>query len=83
METVQNDTVAAPLIEQMSCELTVAIPIAHFGVADLVEMVPGAVIDSRWEATKEVPLDVNRRHVAWCEFEVVGQRLGVRITELK
>jgi flagellar motor switch protein FliM len=41
------------------------------------------VVDARWDLMKEVPLEVSGRQVAWCEFEVVGERLAVRITELR
>jgi flagellar motor switch/type III secretory pathway protein FliN len=30
----------------------------------------------------DVPLWVNGQVIAWCEFEVVHERLGVRLTEL-
>ena len=59
------------------------IPVAGFDVCDLLHMGVGTVLDSKWQAMKEVPLEVNDRQVAWCEFEVVGKRLGVRIAELR
>jgi flagellar motor switch protein FliN/FliY len=83
IEPVHNPTIASALVEQLSCELSVAFQVTRFGVADLLEMKPGTVLDSQWDVMKEVPLHVNGRQVAWCEFEVVGQKLGVRITELK
>jgi flagellar motor switch/type III secretory pathway protein FliN len=82
-EQSHPDPVAWTRVEQLSCELKIEIPVAQFEVNDLLRMHVGTVLDSKWHAMKEVPLEVNGRQVAWCEFEVVGKRLGVRIAELR
>jgi flagellar motor switch/type III secretory pathway protein FliN len=64
-------------------ELTVELPLPGFRVADLVRLRPQMVVDSRWHAGEDVPLRVNGQLVAWGEFEVVSNRLAVRITELR
>jgi flagellar motor switch/type III secretory pathway protein FliN len=66
----------------LPCDLTVELPMPGFKVADLVQLSPQTVIDSHWHAGEDVPLRVNGQLVAWGEFEVVSDRLAVRITEL-
>jgi flagellar motor switch protein FliM len=82
-EQSQNGVPAWSLVEQLTCELSVHIPVAGFGVRDLLRLHKDEVVDARWDLMKEVPLEVSGRQVAWCEFEVVGERLAVRITELR
>ena len=66
----------------LSCRLSVEIPIPGFKIGDLVGLRPQGVVDTRWQAGTDVPVQVNRQLVGWCEFEVVENRLAVRITEL-
>ena len=68
-------------LEQLRCELTVQVPVRAFGVRELMNLAAGTVVDAKWDQMKPVPLEVNGRQIAWGEFEVVGNRLGVRITE--
>jgi flagellar motor switch protein FliM len=69
-------------LELLRCGLTVQIPVRGFSVRELLGLTAGAVVDTKWAQVKPVPLDVNGGQVAWCDFEVLGERLGVRITEL-
>jgi flagellar motor switch protein FliM len=82
-EQSQNGVPEWSRVEQLTCELSVHIPVAGFGVRDLLRLCKDEVVDARWDLMKEVPLEVSGRQVAWCEFEVVGERLAVRITELR
>jgi flagellar motor switch/type III secretory pathway protein FliN len=58
------------------------LPIPEFTVGELLRMEPGAVLNSRWSQTADIPLKVNSELVGWTEFEVIGSELAVRITEL-
>lgn len=69
-------------VESLPCLLTVEIPVPAFTVADLVHLAPGRIIATRWIAGQDVPLRINGELIAWSEFEVVEDRLAVRITEL-
>jgi flagellar motor switch/type III secretory pathway protein FliN len=40
------------------------------------------VVRTNWQAVRDVPLRVNGALIGWSEFEVVGNRLAVRVTEL-
>lgn len=82
IESSAEGTVSWARLEKMRCELTVQVPVRAFGVRELMTLAAGTVVDTQWDRNKPVPLDVNGREVTWCEFEVLGERLGIRITEL-
>jgi flagellar motor switch protein FliN/FliY len=66
----------------LPCLLSVDLPLRKFTVRDLLQLEPGAVLESRNANGSDVPVIVNTQLIGWAEFEVVGQRLAVRITEL-
>jgi flagellar motor switch/type III secretory pathway protein FliN len=70
-----------PVLE-LPCELTVDLPLPGFKIADLLQMRQGAVINARWRLGQEVPLRLNGTLLGWIEFEVAGDRLAVRMTEM-
>jgi flagellar motor switch protein FliN/FliY len=82
------DPLADPLAERwaragrLPCLLTVEISVPGFTVADLVHLERGRIIASRWRVGQDVPLRVNDELIAWSEFEIVQNRLAVRLTEL-
>jgi flagellar motor switch protein FliN/FliY len=69
-------------VEGLPCLLTVEIPVPGFKVADLVHLAAGRIIATRWTVGLNVPLRVNGELIAWSEFEIVQNRLAVRLTEL-
>jgi flagellar motor switch protein FliN/FliY len=69
-------------VEALPCLLTAEISVPGFTVADLVHLQPGRIIASRWTVGQDVPLRVNGELIAWSEFEIVQNRLAVRLTEL-
>jgi len=66
----------------LPCLLSVDVPLNKFTVRDLLQLEPGTVLESRNPNGSDVPVIVNAQLIGWAEFEVVGQRLAVRITEL-
>ena len=66
----------------LSCGLTVDLPVPGFKLANLVGLQSGSVVGTLSRLGRDLPLRVNGQLVAWCEFEVVGNRIAVRITEL-
>jgi flagellar motor switch protein FliN len=66
----------------LPCLLTIEIPIPGFTVGDLVRLERGRIVATRWTVGQDVPLRVNGELIAWSEFEVVQNRLAVRLTEL-
>ena len=66
----------------LPCTISVEIPVAAFTVKDMLNLEAQVVVSSAWATTSNVPLRVNGEAVAWCEFEVLGNRLAIRLTEL-
>jgi flagellar motor switch/type III secretory pathway protein FliN len=66
----------------LPCRLTVDLALPHFKVADVLHLQPGTVMDTDWRVTRDLPLRVNGTLLGWSQFEVVGERLAVRVTEL-
>ncbi len=66
----------------LPCQLTVDLPMPGFTVADVVRLRRSSVINSHWRAGEDVPLRLNGELIARGEFEVVGNHLAVRLTEL-
>lgn len=69
-------------VEALPCLLTVEISVPDFTVADLVHLERGRIVATRWTVRQDVPLRVNDELIAWSEFEIVQNRLAVRLTEL-
>jgi flagellar motor switch/type III secretory pathway protein FliN len=66
----------------LPCQLIVDLPLPGFTIADLLKLRPGSVIDAHWHVGHDVPLLLNGTLIGWIEFELVGDSLGVRLTEL-
>jgi len=64
------------------CRLTVDLRFPHFRVNEILHLQKGSVVDTGWSVTSDVPFSVNGRTVARGEFEVVGECLAFRLTEL-
>jgi flagellar motor switch/type III secretory pathway protein FliN len=65
----------------LPCTLTLEIPIVHFTIADLLSLEKGSIVETAFHHSSDLPLRVNQLLIGWTEFEVVGDRLAVRITE--
>ena len=65
----------------LPCTLSVEVPVERFTVADLLGMEKGTIVETSCHQTSDLPLRVNQLLIGWTEFEVVGDRLAVRITE--
>ncbi len=69
-------------VQELTCELTVELPVPGLRVRDLIGLERDLVIASHWLVGSDIPLRVNGQLISWGEFEVVGQKLAVRLTEL-
>ena len=65
----------------LPCTLTLEVPATHFTMEDLLGLKPGSIIETGCHHTSDLPLKVNNLLIGWTEFEVVGDRLAVRISE--
>jgi len=66
----------------LPCRLTLQVPVTGFTVGDLLRLKVGSIIATPYHYTHDVPLRVNGLLIGWTEFEVIADRLAVRITEL-
>ena len=70
------------LLPWMPCTLALDIPVVHFTVGHLLALGRGSIVETAYHQSSDLPLHVNGQLVGWTEFEVVGDRLAVRLTEL-
>lgn len=79
-----TDPQSGDLLESMPwlpCTLTVDLPVPRFTIGDLLSLSEGAIVETSCHHTSDLPLRVNKLLIGWTEFNVVGERLAVRITE--
>jgi flagellar motor switch/type III secretory pathway protein FliN len=77
----QSDAFWKPVLD-LGCELTVDLPMPDYKIADLLKLRKGSIINAHWRVGRDVPLSLNGAAIGWIEFEVVGGKLAVRLTEL-
>jgi len=65
----------------LPCTLSLDVPVVRFTIGDLLLLTKGSIVETACHHTSDVPLRVNQLLLGWTEFEVVGDRLAVRITE--
>jgi flagellar motor switch/type III secretory pathway protein FliN len=63
------------------CTLSLELPVVRFTIGDLLSLTQGSVVETACHQTSDVPLRVNQLLIGWTEFEVVGDKLAVRITD--
>ena len=66
----------------LPCTLALDLPVVKFTVADLLSLAHGSIVETAYHQSSDLPLRVNGQLVGWTEFEVVGERLAVRLTDL-
>jgi len=71
-----------PLLQRIPMRLSAGIPILGFRVKDLARLKPGLVVPTTWLCTDDVPLKIGSVQLSWSEFEVVEQRMAIRLTRL-
>jgi flagellar motor switch/type III secretory pathway protein FliN len=81
-EAAENEEKRWQPVLALPCQITIDLELPGFKVADLLKLGPGSVLATTWPVRKDVPLRVNGTLIGWSEFEVVGEKLAVRLTEL-
>jgi flagellar motor switch/type III secretory pathway protein FliN len=66
----------------LPCQLSLEVAVTRFTVGDLLRLNKGSIVETSCPYTSDVPLRANGLLIGWTEFEVIGNRLAVRITEL-
>lgn len=72
----------AEVLPWLPCILALDIPVVKFTVGDLLKLTRGSIVETAYHQSSDLPLRVNGQLVGWTEFEVVGDRLAVRLTDL-
>lgn len=70
------------LLHWLPCTIALDIPVVKFTVGDLLGLEAGSIVETAYHQSSDLPLRVNGQLVGWTEFEVVGERLAVRLTDL-
>lgn len=65
----------------LPCTLTLEVPVVRFTIGDLLALTKGSIVETACHHTSDVPLRVNKLLIGWTEFDVIGDRIAVRITE--
>ena len=65
----------------LPCQLSLEIPLVRFTIGDLLTLTKGSVVETAYHHTSDIPLRVNQLLLGWTEFDVIGDRLAVRITD--
>ncbi len=73
---------AWPALSELMMTLESGIALRGFKVRNLLGLETGQIIESLCADTDDVPVKVGRVQVGWSEFEVVEQKLAVRLTRL-
>jgi flagellar motor switch/type III secretory pathway protein FliN len=68
-------------IPWLPCTLSLDIPVVRFTIQDLLSLKVGSIVETAFHQTSDIPLRVNGILVGWTEFDVIGDRLAVRVTE--
>ena len=66
----------------LRCRTTAEVTVPKFTVGDLLSLRKGSVVLTAMPVANDIPLRVNKILLGWGRFEVVNERLAVRITEL-
>lgn len=70
------------LLPWLTCTLALDVPVVAFTVESLLKLAPGALVRTSYHQSSDIPLQVNGVAMAWTEFELVGDSLAARITDL-
>ena len=70
------------LLAWLPCTVALDVPVTGFTVRNLLEMAPGVLVETACHQSSDLPMRVNGLLMAWTEFEVIGERLAARITDL-
>jgi flagellar motor switch/type III secretory pathway protein FliN len=80
-ETPKNETDRLDRMPWLPCTLSVDVPVVRFTIGDLLRLTEGSIVETACHQTSDVPLRVNHLLIGWTEFEVIDDRLAVRITD--
>jgi flagellar motor switch protein FliN/FliY len=71
-----------PVLSELPIRVLARLPLSSFRVRDLLALHEGQVLESVWPELSDIPLEAKNVRLGWCEFEVLEERIGVRLTRL-
>jgi flagellar motor switch/type III secretory pathway protein FliN len=79
-----NDPVSEAWTEAvwLPCRLSVELAVPAFTIGDLLRLQPNNILDAQWKQNADVPLRINGLLIGYAEFELLGEKAAVRVTEL-
>jgi flagellar motor switch/type III secretory pathway protein FliN len=69
-------------LEHLEVKIQVGVALKRFRVRDLLALKTGQVFESFSPAAEGVPVRIGELQLGWSEFEVLDQRLALRLTRL-
>lgn len=85
-ESTQEEAASGPapssLLLRLPVEVEVSVPVPGFRVSDVLALEPGRVLETDWGHAEDLPLWAGDVQLVWAEFEVVEQKIAVRVTRL-
>jgi flagellar motor switch/type III secretory pathway protein FliN len=66
----------------LPCSITLEIPVTRFSVRELLNLQVGDIVETSTPQAIDLPLRCNGEVIGFAEFDVIGNTLAVRITEL-
>jgi flagellar motor switch/type III secretory pathway protein FliN len=69
-------------LEHLEVKIQVGVGLKQFRVRDLLALKTGQVFESYSPAVEGVPVRIGALQLGWSEFEVLDQRLALRLTRL-
>lgn len=73
---------AWPMLSQIRMTMRAELPLDRFRVRDLLALAVGQVFETVSPDTEDVPIRIGNVQLGWGEFEVVEQRIALRLTRL-
>jgi flagellar motor switch/type III secretory pathway protein FliN len=67
---------------EVSVRISVEARIVGLTVRELFRLEKGSIVTTSSSANASLPLYVGKKMIAWCEFQVADEKLGVRVAEL-
>ncbi len=64
----------------LPCTLVLEAPVIGFSVGSLMQLCPGTIVRTAAQQNEDIALKVNGQFVGLVEFDVVGERLAIRVT---
>jgi flagellar motor switch protein FliM len=71
------------ILSAMRMRMRAEVPLSHFTVRKLLALAEGQVFETMAPDTEDVPVRVGQVQMGWSEFEVVEQRMALRLTRLE